>query len=38
MSAPLVGLIAGENPSLSQIHPVLGVLGASSIQAPISCP
>ena len=38
MSAPLVGLIAGENPSLSQIHPVLGVLGASSIQAPIQLP
>jgi hypothetical protein len=38
MSAPLVGLIAGENSSLSQIHPVLGVLGASSIQAPILLP
>jgi len=35
MSPPLVGLIGGEIPSLNQIRPVLGVLGASSIQAPI---
>jgi hypothetical protein len=36
MSAPLVGLIAGE--SHSEIRPVLGVLGASSIQASIHLP
>jgi hypothetical protein len=35
MSAPLVGLIGGESPSLGEIRPVLGVMGASSIQAPI---
>jgi hypothetical protein len=33
MSAPLVGLIAGD--SHGEIRPVLGVLGASSIQAPM---
>ena len=38
MSAPLVGLIAGESPSLGEIRPVLGVLGASSIQAAIHFP
>ena len=38
MSAPLVGLIDGENPSLGEIRPVLGVMGASSIQAPIQLP
>jgi hypothetical protein len=36
MSAPLVGLIAGE--SHGEIRPVLGVLGASSIQAPMHLP
>jgi hypothetical protein len=36
ISAPLVGLIAGESPS--EIRPVLGVLGASSIQASIHLP
>ena len=35
MSAPLVGLIGAASPSLGEIRPVLGVLGASSIQAPI---
>jgi len=38
MSAPVVGLIAGESPSFNEIRPVLGVLGASSIQAPLSLP
>jgi hypothetical protein len=38
MSAPLVGLIAGESPSMAEIRPVLGVMGASSIQAPIQLP
>lgn len=36
MSAPLVGLIAGD--SHGEIRPVLGVLGASSIQAPMHLP
>ncbi|HUI53504.1 MAG TPA: hypothetical protein VLY04_00945 [Bryobacteraceae bacterium] len=36
MSAPVVGLIASaEGPGRTEIRPVLGVLGASSIQAPI---
>jgi hypothetical protein len=35
MSAPLVGLIGAETPSLKEIRPVLGVLGASSIRPPI---
>ncbi|MGB7762318.1 MAG: hypothetical protein WBL61_20960 [Bryobacteraceae bacterium] len=35
MSAPLVGLIAGGSTSPSEIRPVLGVLGAASIQAPV---
>jgi hypothetical protein len=38
MSAPLVGLIGGESASLGEIRPVLGVMGASSIQAPIRLP
>ena len=38
MSAPLVGLIAGESPSPGGIRPVLGVMGASSIQAPTAMP
>jgi hypothetical protein len=38
MSAPFVGLIGGENLSLGGIRPVLGVMGASSIQAPIQLP
>jgi len=36
MSAPLVGLVASEH--RSEVRPVLGVLGASSIQAPITLP
>jgi hypothetical protein len=38
MSAPLVGLIAGENTGRGEIRAVLGVLGASSIQAPMRLP
>jgi hypothetical protein len=38
MSAPLVGLIAGESPGSNEIRPVLGVLGASSVRAPFSLP
>ena len=38
ISAPLVGLIAGEGPSIREIRPVLGVLGASSVQSPIQLP
>ena len=34
-SAPLVGLIAGGSTSPSEIRPVLGVLGAASIRAPV---
>jgi hypothetical protein len=38
MSAPLVGLMGSESPSPGEIRPVLGVMGASSIQAPIQLP
>ena len=38
MSAPVVGLIGGESASPGGIRPVLGVMGASSIQAPIRLP
>ena len=35
MSAPVVGLIANDGYGRAEIRPVLGVLGASSIQAPV---
>lgn len=38
MSAPVFGLIAGQSPSLGEIRPVFGVLGASSVQAPLRLP
>jgi DNA-binding beta-propeller fold protein YncE len=38
MSAPLVGLMGSESPSPGGIRPVLGVMGASSIQAPTAMP
>jgi hypothetical protein len=38
MSAPLVGLIGSESAIPGEIRPVLGVMGASSIQAPIHMP
>ena len=36
MSAPLVGMIAGQGQTRNQIQPVVGVLGASTVRAPIS--
>jgi hypothetical protein len=38
MSASLVGLIAGESLGRGEVRPVFGVLGASSIQAPVNLP
>ncbi len=38
MSAPLVGLMAGESPDLAEIRPVVGVMGAASVQAAVPLP